>query len=329
MGFLDNSGDIILDAVLTDAGRERLARGDGSFKIARFAYGDDEIDYSLYTPVTASGYQDLRILQLPIFEAFTNNTSALKSKLLTYTDDTLLYLPVIKLNTKTRFGATAAASPGPVGGYYVSVDAATTTQIGDNQTGYRYADDASVQSNASQIVFDQGMDSNELTLGYLSNRLSDMLETEYMVEIDNRLLMLATPAGGNALAAPQNIDDDFIASYYFSMESDSEYFAAQPGGANVRNADATIPFIITDLGPNGTQEGSMIGSQNRGRLGSRFAARLRSTLDIETGTQLFTDLGGTVTISAAVYNYIDTTVRVTGVTTGYRLDIPLKLLKKQ
>lgn len=329
MGFLDNSGDIILDAVLTDAGRERLARGDGSFKIARFAYGDDEIDYSLYTPVTASGYQDLRILQLPIFEAFTNNTSALKSKLLTYTDDTLLYLPVIKLNTKTRFGATTAVSPGPVGGYYVSVDAATTTQIGDNQTGYRYADDASVQSNASQIAFDQGLDSNELTLGYLSNRQSDMLETEYMVEIDNRLLMLATPAGGNALAAPQNIDDDFIASYYFSMESDSEYFAAQPGGANVRNADATIPFTITDLGPNGTQEGSMIGSQNRGRLGTRFAARLRSTLDIETGTQLFTDLGGTVTISAAVYNYIDTTVRVTGVTTGYRLDIPLKLLKKQ
>ena len=26
MAFLDNSGDIILDAVLTDAGRQRLAR---------------------------------------------------------------------------------------------------------------------------------------------------------------------------------------------------------------------------------------------------------------------------------------------------------------
>ena len=33
MAFLDNSGDIILDAVLTDAGRFRLAKGDGSFKI--------------------------------------------------------------------------------------------------------------------------------------------------------------------------------------------------------------------------------------------------------------------------------------------------------
>ncbi len=37
MGFLDNSGDIILDAVLTDTGRMRLAKGDGSFKIVKFA----------------------------------------------------------------------------------------------------------------------------------------------------------------------------------------------------------------------------------------------------------------------------------------------------
>ena len=34
MAFLDNSGDIILDAVLTDTGRMRLSKGDGTFKIA-------------------------------------------------------------------------------------------------------------------------------------------------------------------------------------------------------------------------------------------------------------------------------------------------------
>ena len=36
MGFLQNDGDIILDAVLTDTGRMRLAKGDGSFKISKF-----------------------------------------------------------------------------------------------------------------------------------------------------------------------------------------------------------------------------------------------------------------------------------------------------
>ena len=62
MAFLDNSGDIILDAVLTDTGRYRLAKGDGSFRIAKFALGDDEIDYSLYNKMTSSAYVDLDIL---------------------------------------------------------------------------------------------------------------------------------------------------------------------------------------------------------------------------------------------------------------------------
>ena len=75
MAFLDNSGDIILDAVLTDTGRKRLAAGDGSFRIAKFALADDEIDYNLYNLNHPSGsaYYDLNILQSPVLEAFTNN----------------------------------------------------------------------------------------------------------------------------------------------------------------------------------------------------------------------------------------------------------------
>ena len=48
MAFLDNSGDIILDAVLTDEGRRRLALGNGSFNIAKFAlltYSNSELLY--------------------------------------------------------------------------------------------------------------------------------------------------------------------------------------------------------------------------------------------------------------------------------------------
>ena len=55
MAFLDNSGDIILDAVLTDTGRMRLAKGDGTFKIVKFSLADDEIDYSLFNKSHPSG----------------------------------------------------------------------------------------------------------------------------------------------------------------------------------------------------------------------------------------------------------------------------------
>ena len=66
MAFLDNSGDIILDAVLTDTGRARLAKGDGTFKITKFALADDEIDYSLFNSAHASGsaYYDLSLIHI-------------------------------------------------------------------------------------------------------------------------------------------------------------------------------------------------------------------------------------------------------------------------
>ena len=53
MAFLDNSGDIILDAVLTDAGRQRMAQG--NFRIVKFALGDEEINYNAFNSDHPSG----------------------------------------------------------------------------------------------------------------------------------------------------------------------------------------------------------------------------------------------------------------------------------
>jgi len=114
MAFLDNSGDIILDAVLTDTGRERLARGDGSFKITKFALGDDEINYELYNRLDSRGsaFYDLEILQTPVLESFTNNTSTMKSKLITITRTNVLYLPVVLYNSNkgTILGGSSLAA---------------------------------------------------------------------------------------------------------------------------------------------------------------------------------------------------------------------------
>ena len=45
MAFTNTSDSIVIKAVLTEKGRKLLSRG--QFKIAKFAFGDDEIDYSL------------------------------------------------------------------------------------------------------------------------------------------------------------------------------------------------------------------------------------------------------------------------------------------
>jgi hypothetical protein len=337
MAFLDNSGDIILDAVLTDAGRKRLAAGDGSFKISKFALGDDEIDYSLYTPLTSSGYEDLRILQLPIFEAFTNNTSVLKNKLLTYADNSLLYLPVIKLNGDLG-AATATGTGAPLGGYYLSVDSSTVTETaagvgGGIAAGFRFINDGA-SSGASRLIFDQGLDSADLALQYLSDTQRNLVETQYIIEVDNRLLGLSTPTDGS-LATPTFIDDDSVASYYFSMNSNPGYFAAQPDGAGPSNENgiSDVGFQITNPNDNAaTSERKVIGpTPSTGRLGSRLVFGLRSSMDVQTNTSLFTQLGTTATISIGgtpkTFRTIDTVVRVTGFTTGYRMDVPVKLVK--
>ncbi len=128
MAFLDNSGDIILDAVLTDTGRMRLAKGDGTFKIVKFALGDDEIDYSLFNKSHASGsaYYDLEIMQTPVLEAFTNNTSILKHKLLSMPQTNLLYLPKVKLNDISQPAAVIVYSSGTTVDTYTATNGTTT-----------------------------------------------------------------------------------------------------------------------------------------------------------------------------------------------------------
>ena len=84
MGFLNNS-TITVDAILTKKGRELLARGDGSFQITQFALADDEMDYTLYNPAHPSGsaYYGEALENLPLLEAFSDDTQAMKYKLIT------------------------------------------------------------------------------------------------------------------------------------------------------------------------------------------------------------------------------------------------------
>lgn len=82
MGYLNNSVTV-LDAILTKKGRELMAKNDGSFKITQFALADDEIDYSLYNPSHPSGsaYYGEAIENLPLLQAFADETQGLKYKL--------------------------------------------------------------------------------------------------------------------------------------------------------------------------------------------------------------------------------------------------------
>lgn len=100
MGFLDHSSNnIILDAVLTDVGRQFLARNDSSFNIHKFALGDDEVDYSIIQKYgRASGKEKIE-KNTPIFEAMTKQSQAQKYKLISISNPNLIRLPSLSLKS--------------------------------------------------------------------------------------------------------------------------------------------------------------------------------------------------------------------------------------
>jgi len=293
MAFLDNSGDIILDAVLTDAGRRRLARGDGTFKVAKFALGDDEINYRLYDPNHASGsaYYDLEILQTPVLEAFTNQTSQLHHRLVTLSSNNFLYLPILELSeTKgtTRDSTTNA--------FLVAVNETTEGTSGiEDLIGVIYGENPS-SANSETVRVDQGVDANgNLSVAQLTG---DLLETQYQIQMDDRFGHLVTVNG--SAANKSFVDEDNMATYYVSQGS-------------------PIVSLITDM----TDAGSSI----NGRRGTRLDFRVKASLNLNGSDTLFTRLGGTSTVGGAAVKHIDTVVKVTGVTTGYSIDIPVRYIK--
>ena len=95
MGYLNNQV-VTVDAILTNKGRELLAKGDGSFNITQFALSDDEIDYTLYNPNHPSGsaFYGEAIQNMPLMEAFPDETQMMKYKLVTLNRGTQV-MPVI------------------------------------------------------------------------------------------------------------------------------------------------------------------------------------------------------------------------------------------
>jgi len=115
MGYLDNSS-VTVDAILTLKGRELLAKGGNAFNITQFALGDDEIDYGLWNINHPLGtdYYGILIENMPITEAMSDETQALRYKLVTLPKN-VTQIPVVTVGAASIVligpGDTAIISP--------------------------------------------------------------------------------------------------------------------------------------------------------------------------------------------------------------------------
>jgi len=310
MGFLDNSGDIILDAVLTDHGRKVLAKGDGSFQITKFALCDEEIDYSLYNKTHPSGsaYYDLEILQTPILEAFTDNGASMKTVLQTYTNLELLFLPVLRLNQTKRQNQMATE-----GTFYCAVNSETEDNDGSptTKTGVGRESDGTErqgfifgQSLVGAIIkVDEGLDTTEISP---KRKIDESLrENSYIIQMDNRLGTIVSPSTG-APKTPDYIDDDSIA--YYTVDLGSDY-------VSLITDDTNSPSQVI-LGPRGTS----------------LQFRVQSSMDLNTSNYLFNQLGSTVSLpnrgkTNTTCYYIDTNIKISGIKTGVNINVPLRYVR--
>lgn len=304
MGILDNAGDIILDAVLTDAGRERLARGDGSFIISKFSLSDDEIDYTNFDTNHPSGsdYYDVEVMKTLVLESMTNNTSVGHNKLITITRDDLLYLPVLKTN-EVAGGTNGSTAKHNDGLWLIAVDE-DTENVFSTDTGVLYGENSGGKD--SYIRVDQGLDTSEISPAIALD--PDLLETQYIIQIDNRFgKIVSAKTDENVMVANVSyIDDNNVATYYLNFGSDSEF---------VSKNTQTQKNVSTETiaGPRGTI----------------LKLKIQSSIELNTSDYLFTTLGAEKTYNGEDCYYIDSHIVVEGGTTGYTIEIPVRFVKKQ
>ena len=329
MAFLDNSGDIILDTVLTEIGRKRMATG--NFTITKFAFGDDEIDYNLYNKNHESGsaYYDLEILQTPIFQASTGMTAHINYGLVSYRNTNLLYMPVMKRNNKLP---ESCAERNNI--YYLAVNdgGVTSTALisafgGVSGGGTRQLLQAGNRTGVS-IIMETGLDTEELR-ATRANRdaylvTNGLLDTSFHISVDTRFInTVLGPAPGDrfnnsALGGEADILTTLVPSIPIGID---------PGLLNhqvaqIRAVDNRITYRV-DLTTSDTSLSAIAGP----RSAATFISFDTVTLAVSDYAR-YGKTGQSIAGASGTYRYIDTTV-VVRASGGTQDQIPVRIIQKE
>ena len=341
MGFLDNSGDIILDAVLTDVGRKRMA--DGEFRIVKFSLGDDEIDYSLYNPSHPSGsaYYDLEILQSPIMEAATKQASSIKYGLLSIPRTDLVYLPVLELNQKSAVDSVLKHEKVIL----LAANKATyTTLQKDANIGVSKILEPNTLTPASKVIIESGINSpdRQPTKENRDNILvnTNLIDLQYEVRFDNRFfsgLISITPSINQSFA---NNTDGSRKINLTAFQSKSPVSATDFMDNYVTAIADGLENLVLQYTTDTTGDSGTNLSQLPGPRGGMTALTFSPSTEINPqGTaspSYYTLYGSTGVVgttlgfaSSAKFDFIDSTVYVRGLTTGTSIQLPIRIVRQQ
>jgi len=242
---------------------------------------------------------------------------------MTYTTNNLLYLPVIELNEIADINRTSRHA---LGTFMVAVDMATEGTLNqtpananlsiDNtnteRTGFLFG---ATPDKGGRIRIDAGIDNDARPPDSATSLEAELRETGYLIEIDHRLGRLARLDGSPLTHS--FVDDDNIAMYRLTK--------AMIQTANDPVQDNPVTSTSAD-----TQVIS-------GLRSTMCQFKIISTQELQQSNFYFTKFGSTTkmdnkTVAAASQpspnaRIIDTLVKVTGMQTGYTLEIPVRFVK--
>ena len=336
MAFLDNSGDIILDAVLTDIGRKRMARGD--FRITKFTIGDDEIDYGLYNKNHASGsaYYDLEILQTPILEAFTQPNANINYGLISFARQDLLYIPSAVVNEKT-FSPRIASKSVSSNVFFVADNTKTntsgvpTSKVMTDTNGVNPANILiSGDGNGRVIMIETGIDSTDLAASSTNQATYvtsvGLADNGFLVRYDRRFIQTVMGQNGgqfaNGVQTGATLDIQLQnATNAKRAPSMRNYNEAVVGGSLTR--------VYSNIGTTGTRvDDSDQYSAITGPRGSFTALGFQIRGDItQSDFTKFGTTGNALFGGGTLYDFIDTTVYVQGLSSNANVQLPIRIIK--
>ena len=321
MAFLDNSGDIILDAVLTDLGRKRMA--DGNFSITKFGCGDDEINYGTYdiSHPSGSAYYDLEIMQTPVFEATT-------------------HLPVIKNNEKALLGSRVLTRY--LNTFHLAVNGETyeqlTTETGTTDLPSTAFTQAGVTDGSKPgILLESGIDTNMLAatannaITYLGNY--GLVDVFFYFDADAKFINGITTNGlfgGDYFGRDSSGNPDFQLNMISFKAADGA--SGDISGFNRYSVAPVQNKVYEDSSSIDDDSISCIRGPRAKAVYINFSV-IEEVATLSTGvrSRLWTDYGRTsqsiVGGSSVKYDILDTTVYVQGANSGATIQLPIRLCR--
>lgn len=174
MGWLNHtSNNIILDAVLTDGGRQALSRNDGSFSFVKFALGDDEVDYTIIRKFGRVVGKEKIEKNTPVFEALTNQNFGQKFRTVSVSNPNLVRLPSLSLTGENLTDVIVS-----LGGSTTKTSTQTMTQVIQNED--------SIDVELRDQGFEIAMNNNFLQLqGFVPDLVDGSKVATYLIRRDS------------------------------------------------------------------------------------------------------------------------------------------------